>query len=64
MCIRYRPSTALPLGSLHPLSVVKNDIEELFLGMGYQVAEGPEVESDHYNFCLLYTSPSSIVCLS
>ena len=47
------PSTALPLGSLHPLSVVKNDIEELFLGMGYQVAEGPEVESDHYNFELM-----------
>ncbi len=47
------PSTALPLGSLHPLSVVKNDIEEMFLGMGYQVAEGPEVESDHFNFELM-----------
>ena len=47
------PSTALPLGSLHPLSVVKNDLEELFLGMGYQVAEGPEVESDHFNFELM-----------
>lgn len=47
------PSNALPLGSLHPLSVVKNDLEELFLGMGYQVAEGPEVESDHFNFELM-----------
>lgn len=47
------PSTALPLGSLHPLSVVKNDIEDLFLGMGYQIAEGPEVESDHFNFELM-----------
>ena len=47
------PSNALPLGSLHPLSVVKNDLEELFLGMGYQVAEGPEVESDHFNFELI-----------
>ena len=47
------PSTALPLGSLHPLSVVKNDIEELILGMGYQIAEGPEVESDHFNFELM-----------
>ncbi|MEG0275980.1 MAG: phenylalanine--tRNA ligase subunit alpha [Coprobacillus sp.] len=47
------PSTALPLGTLHPLSVVKNDVEELFLGMGYQVAEGPEVESDHFNFELM-----------
>ena len=47
------PSTALPLGSLHPLSVVKNDLEELFMGMGYTVAEGPEVESDHFNFELM-----------
>lgn len=47
------PSTSIPLGSLHPLSVVKNDLEELFLGMGYQIAEGPEVESDHFNFELM-----------
>lgn len=47
------PSSALSLGSLHPLSVVKNELEELFLGMGYQVAEGPEVESDHFNFELM-----------
>ena len=47
------PSNKLSLGSLHPLSVVANDIEELFLGMGYQIAEGPEVESDHYNFELM-----------
>lgn len=47
------PSNMLPLGSLHPLSVVANDIEELFLGMGYQIAEGPEVESDHFNFELM-----------
>ena len=47
------PSTTLPLGSLHPLSVVKNDLEELFMGMGYTVAEGPEVESDHFNFELM-----------
>lgn len=47
------PSNHLPLGSLHPLSVVASDIEELFLGMGYELAEGPEVESDHYNFELM-----------
>lgn len=47
------PSHKLPLGSLHPLTIVKNDLEELFLGMGYQVAEGPEVESDHFNFELM-----------
>lgn len=47
------PSNHLPLGSLHPLSVVASDIEELFIGMGYELAEGPEVESDHYNFELM-----------
>ena len=47
------PSNAVALGSLHPLSVVKNDLEELFLGMGYQIAEGPEVETDHFNFELM-----------
>ncbi len=47
------PSNALPLGSIHPLSRVKDDLEELFLGMGYEVAEGPEVESDHFNFELM-----------
>ena len=43
----------LPVGSVHPLTRVKEDLEELFLGMGYKVAEGPEVESDHFNFELM-----------
>lgn len=38
------------LGTLHPLSVVQNELEDLFIGLGYQVAEGPEVELDLYNF--------------
>lgn len=37
-------------GSIHPLNQVIEDLEDLFLGMGYQVAEGPELENDHYNF--------------
>lgn len=47
------PSKSIPVGSLHPISVVKDDLEELFLGLGYTVAEGPEVESDHFNFELM-----------
>lgn len=37
-------------GSIHPLNQVIEDLEDLFVGMGYQVAEGPEVENDYYNF--------------
>lgn len=40
-------------GTLHPLTIVTRDIEKLFIGMGYQIAVGPEVESDHYNFELM-----------
>ena len=41
------------LGALHPVTRVSLDIEEIFLGLGYSVAEGPEVEDDRYNFELL-----------
>ncbi len=37
-------------GSIHPLSQVIEDVEDLFVGLGYEVAEGPELENDHYNF--------------
>ncbi|MDL2292447.1 phenylalanine--tRNA ligase subunit alpha [Acholeplasma sp. OttesenSCG-928-E16] len=37
-------------GTIHPLNQVVEDIEDLFLGLGYQIKEGPEVESDLYNF--------------
>lgn len=47
------PARKLPEGSLHPITRVKEDLEELFIGMGYTVAEGPEVETDHYNFELM-----------
>ena len=38
------------VGTLHPLTMITQEIEDLFIGMGYEVAEGPEVESDLYNF--------------
>ena len=37
-------------GTLHPLTLVQKEIEDVFIGMGYNVAEGPELESDLYNF--------------
>lgn len=44
------PGTALPIGNRHPLSLVLEELKEIFLGMGFSVAEGPEVEKDYYNF--------------
>ncbi len=47
------PGRVHQLGTTHPLQAIVTEIEELFIGMGYSVAEGPEVELDHYNFELL-----------
>ena len=42
--------TNIALGTLHPLTLVTQSIEDVFIGLGYQVMEGPEVELDLYNF--------------
>jgi len=47
------PGTKLNSGIVHPITRVVNDIEELFISMGYDVLDGPEVESDLYNFEML-----------
>ncbi len=44
------PGTKFALGKKHPLYKVLDEIEEIFLGMGFSVAAGPEVEYDYYNF--------------
>jgi len=44
------PGRPSPLGTVHPISRVIREIEDIFIGMGYTVAEGPEVELDYYNF--------------
>jgi len=44
------PGRRPPRGSVHPLTRVQDEIIEIFLGLGFAVAEGPEVESDFYNF--------------
>lgn len=47
------PGRPQMMGSKHPLTIVIEEIEDLFIGMGYEIAEGPEVESDYYNFEML-----------
>ncbi len=41
------------LGHLHPLTIVRRDIEDTFLGMGFEIVDGPEVEEPKFNFDLL-----------
>ena len=47
------PGSDRSAGSLHPMNLALNRMIEIFVGMGYEVVEGPEVEYDHYNFELL-----------
>ena len=44
------PGAAPAVGHTHPLTLVQRDLEDIFIGMGYAIAEGPEVEYDYYNF--------------
>ncbi|MDW6052815.1 phenylalanine--tRNA ligase subunit alpha [Bacillus paralicheniformis] len=44
------PGSPVKTGERHPLTIVIEEIEDLFISMGYSVEEGPEVETDYYNF--------------
>jgi len=44
------PGRRRPLGTRHPITLVIDEVSEIFAGLGFQVAEGPEVELDYYNF--------------
>lgn len=44
------PGKRIELGHLHPLTIVKRKIEEIFKDMGFSIAEGPEIETEFYNF--------------
>lgn len=44
------PGRPIPVGNRHPLTLVIEQIENVFLNMGFTIAEGPEVEKDYYNF--------------
>ena len=52
-----RPGSAEQLGSRHPISLVKNEICEIFARLGYTIADGPEIEDDHHVFSALNFPP-------
>jgi phenylalanyl-tRNA synthetase alpha chain len=51
------PGKKIKTGRLHPLTLVQNEIEDLFTSMGFVVLDGPEIESDYYNFEALNVPP-------
>ena len=52
-----RSATEFPLGTRHPISIVRNDIIKIFSDMGFSVAEGPEIEDDWHVFSSLNFPP-------
>lgn len=49
------PSRKMEIGSVHPITQIIQEVEQIFIGMGYQIADGPEVELATYNFDKLNT---------
>jgi phenylalanyl-tRNA synthetase alpha chain len=52
------PGERRPYGSAHPLRLFQREIEKIFLDMGYAVEDGPEIETDFYNFGALNFPPN------
>ena len=52
-----RPAATEPIGSLHPISLVRQRIIDVFTQIGFVVSQGPEVEDDHHNFGALNFPP-------
>src|SRR3989338_4049910 len=44
------PGKKVKFGHLHPLTLIENRIKEIFLGLNFSVVEGPEIETEYYNF--------------
>lgn len=44
------PGKSIQVGNKHPLTIVLDELKEIFIGMGFQISEGPEIETDYYNF--------------
>ena len=44
------PGNKIKRGHLHPITKIQNEVEDIFALMGFEIAEGPEVETDFYNF--------------
>ena len=51
------PGEDVKAGHFHPLALVQRQLEDIFLGMGYRIVDGPEVEYDYYNFQALNIPP-------
>ncbi len=51
------PGVPFPKGNLHPSLRIVDEVVDFFVGLGYRVAEGPEVETDYYNFTALGIPP-------
>lgn len=52
------PGVSPALGSVHPITQIQEVLEEIFLELGYTIEEGPEVETDFYNFEALHMPPN------
>jgi phenylalanyl-tRNA synthetase alpha chain len=48
---------AVPVGRLHVITAMRREIEDIFMGLGFRVAEGPEIETVYYNFDSLNHAP-------
>ena len=51
------PGRDVRIGNRHPLTVVREEIEAIFTGLGFEIVEGPEVEDDYHNFEALNMPP-------
>lgn len=51
------PGQSPAVGHIHPLARIQRDMEDIFIGMGFDIVEGPEVEYDYYNFQALNIPP-------
>ena len=51
------PGDEIPRGHLHLITQIRREVEDVFLGLGYQIFDGPEVEDTYHNFTALNTPP-------
>ncbi len=51
------PGAAVSVGHVHPIARIQREMEEIFIGMGFDIVEGPEIEYDYYNFQALNIPP-------
>ncbi|WP_371830275.1 phenylalanine--tRNA ligase subunit alpha [Rhodococcoides kroppenstedtii] len=51
------PAVRRPIGARHPITVIADQVSDVFVAMGWEVADGPEVEAEHFNFDALNFLP-------